>query len=147
MVVQTQPGVPTNWDACPTLHLTGCPIIPTSDYDIVAVLDGTDSAPPLAAETQAKPGFLWHGDVVGSFDGENWSGPNGVVNAADFQAVIFTFQDPNAGNATHVSVTDVHPVFFGGPHNNRLVSINDLLVIIKGFQGTEYAEPDLTLCP
>ncbi|MCH9002077.1 MAG: hypothetical protein IIC02_05835 [Planctomycetes bacterium] len=147
VVVQGQPGVPTNWDACPTLHLTGCPIIPTSDYDIVAVLDGTDSAPPLAAETQAKPGFLWHGDVVGSFDGENWSAPNGVVNAADFQAVLFTFQDPNAGNATHVSVTDVHPQFFGGPHNNRITSINDVLVIILGFQGREYPEPDLTLCP
>ncbi|MCH7913529.1 MAG: hypothetical protein IH856_10910, partial [Deltaproteobacteria bacterium] len=29
VVGPTRPAVPPNWDACPTLHLTGCPIIPT----------------------------------------------------------------------------------------------------------------------
>ena len=90
---------------------------------------------------------MWWGDVVGSFDGFEWTAPNGTVNADDYLSAIKTFIDPNAVNATHVSVTDVHPVFLGGPHNNRLVNINDVLLIIKGFQGEEYAEPDLTQCP
>ena len=144
VVAQTQPGAPTNWDDCPILHLTGCPIIPTTDYDIVAVLSGTDSDPPLSAKTQVKPGPLYHGDVVGGFDGAVWTPPNEVVNITDAQAAVLTFL--NASNATHVSITDVHPNLEGTP-NNRLVNINDVLVIILGFKGQEYPEPDLTLCP
>ena len=30
IVGPTQPALLPNWDACPTLHLTGCPIIPTA---------------------------------------------------------------------------------------------------------------------
>ncbi|MCH9002903.1 MAG: hypothetical protein IIC02_10050, partial [Planctomycetes bacterium] len=114
---------------------------------IVAISGGTDSAPPLAAATQAKPGVLWHGDAVGSFDGKDWSGPNGVVNFDDVTATIKTFIDPDAFNATHVSLTDVHPNLTPGPQINRLVNINDVLSIIKGFQGFEYPGPQIELCP
>ncbi|MCH9003271.1 MAG: hypothetical protein IIC02_11915, partial [Planctomycetes bacterium] len=48
----------------------------------------------------------------------------------------------------HVSLVDVHPQFFGGPHNNLLININDVLVMILGFQGNEYPVPDLAgTCP
>ncbi len=98
----------------------------------------------MAATTQAKPGTKWLGDVVGSFDGDVWSAPNGVVNITDAQAVIKTFV--KAPGAAHVSVTDVHPNL-GGVPNNRLVNANDILVVILGFKTNEYPEPDLTICP
>ncbi|MCH8148224.1 MAG: hypothetical protein IH987_09575, partial [Planctomycetes bacterium] len=156
VVGSTPPAVPPNWDACPTLHLTGCPIIPTSTYDIVVVDGSTESDPPLAAATQAKPGDKWHGDCVGNFTGPTgvppnvWTAPNGTTNADDFLAAIKTFQDPNAVNATHVSVTDMEPNL-NGTQINLLVNINDVFSIIRGFQGFAYNEgqggPDLTQCP
>ena len=72
IVGPTQPAAPPDWSGCPTLHLTGCPIIPTSTYEIAAVVDGLQSGPPLVADTQAKPGVKWHGDIFGFFDGIRW---------------------------------------------------------------------------
>ncbi len=156
IVGPTRPVTPPNWDACPTLHLTGCPIIPTSSYDIVTVDGGTVSEPPLVVATQIKPGAKWHGDCVGNFTGPTgdppnvWTSPNGTTNADDFLAAIMTFQDPNAVNATHVSVTDMEPNL-NGTQINLLVNINDVFSIIRGFQGFAYNEgqggPDLTQCP
>ena len=148
IVDPSRPSVPPNWDACPTLHLTGCPIIPTSIYDIVAMDGSLTSDPPLSAETQTKPGAKWHGDAVGFFDGDTntWTAPNLVVNADDFVAAIKTFQDPNASNATHVSVTDMVPNL-DGTQINLIVNINDVFSIIKGFQGNEYPGPQIELCP
>ena len=103
-------------------------------------------------DTQAKPGAKWIGDVVGNFSGppnNEWSRPNRVVNADDFVAALKTFQDPKAFNATHLSVTDVHPTQ-NGVQINRLVNANDIFFIIKGFQGFEYNQnndpTDLTQC-
>ncbi len=148
IVTTTKPASEPDWSACPTVHLTGCPIIPTTTYAIAAESGGQLSADALL-DTQAKPGVKWHGDVVGRFDGpsEAWTAPNANVNIDDAVAAIKTFQDINAFNATHVSVTDVHPVFVGGPHPNGLVTINDVAIIILGFQGFEYAAHDLTQCP
>ena len=128
---------------CPTLHLTGCPIIPTSSYDIVSVVGGLASGPPLVAETQALPADnKWWGDAVGVFNGAFWSGPQGVVGFDDVTASLRTFQDPTAINATHVSLTDIHPnrPDLGGisVHPNKLVSIDDVFSFIKAFQGDEY---------
>jgi len=148
LVTTTPPASPRNWDDCPTLHLTGCPIIPTSTYDMVIVSGGVESAPPLAAMTQAKPGDKWWGDCVGSFDTDTntWTPPQGTTNIDDALAGIFTFQDPNALNATHLSVVDVHPVMPPG-HPNQLININDVFQIILGFQGKEYAGFAIDLCP
>jgi len=157
--VTTAPGTAPNWDACPTLHLTGCPIIPTSDYDIEVVGGGV-----LAAQTQAlptgSPGKSW-GDVVGSFDpvADKWTPPDGLVSINDAVAAIKTFQNPSLVgpgcgtppcNATHVSVTDVHPAGFplqpwGTP--NQVVDINDVFAIILGFQGNAFPGPQLGNCP
>ena len=89
---------------------------------------------------------MWHGDGVGYFTGTKWTAPNGTTNFDDVVAAIKTFQDPNAINATHVSVTDMEPNL-DGTQINRLVNINDVLSIIKGFQGFEYPGSDLTQCP
>ncbi len=97
-------------------------------------------------DTQAKPGAKWHGDVVGFFDGAVWTPPNGTTSIDDAVSSIKTFQDPNALNATHLSVTDVHPNL-NGTTPNLIVSIADVFAIILGFQGQEYPGPDLTQCP
>jgi len=144
VVGPTRPAAAPNWDNCRTLHLTGCPVIPTSSYDVVAIA-GTSESTPLAAATQAKPGDKWHGDVVGFFDGSEWTAPQGIINIDDTVAAIKTFQDPNAFNATHVSVTDVHPNQ-NGTQINRVVNIDDVYVLILGFKGQEYPGTEVELC-
>ena len=104
------------------------------------------SDPPLSAATQAKPGDKWHGDCVGFFDGAVWTPPNGTTSIDDAVAAIKTFQDVNALNATHVSVTDMVPNL-NGMQINKIVNINDVFSIILGFQGQEYPGPDLAQCP
>ena len=65
-----------------------------------------------------------------------------MTNYDDVNASVRTFQNPNAINATHVSVTDLHPnrPDLGGNsvHPNKLVSIDDVFSLIKAFQGDEY---------
>ncbi|MCH8148859.1 MAG: hypothetical protein IH987_12815, partial [Planctomycetes bacterium] len=161
IVTATKPATAPDWTGCPTVHLTGCPIVPTTTYAIAIEVFGFMSDPALL-DTQAKPGVKWFGDVVGSFTGPTgsppnvWTAPNGTVNADDFVAAIKTLINANAFNATHLSLTDVHPVL-NGEQMNLLVNINDVLLIIAGFQGKTYGEvadpfpgsfvPDLTQCP
>ena len=51
---------------CTILHVTGCAIEPTSDYDVRAVA-GTSVSGPLPLQTQLKPGVKFWGDAVGFF--------------------------------------------------------------------------------
>ncbi|MCH8148425.1 MAG: hypothetical protein IH987_10590, partial [Planctomycetes bacterium] len=149
IVGRNRPTEPPNWSACDTVHLTGCPIIPTSTYDIVTIDDGSVSDPPLVAQTQALPGGgKWWGDAVGTFNGTEWTAPQGTANIDDAVAAIKTFQDPNACNATHVSVTDLHPITNDSNNQiNKLVNFNDVLQFIKGFQGEEYNGNLIADCP
>ena len=146
-----RPAFPPNWSACPVVHLTGCPIIPTSTYDIVAV-DGNDVFdPPLVAETQLRPeANKWWGDAVGAFNGAFWEDPQGVTNFDDVTASLRTLQTPAGIKATHTSVTDIHPnrPDLGGRsvHPNNLVSIDDVFSFIKVFQGEEYPGGELAGC-
>jgi len=163
LVTPTKPAIVPDWTACPIVHLTGCPIIPTSTYEIHAVSDqGEVSDTALVASTQALPtGSKWWGDCVGSFDpvAEAWTDPDGLVSINDAVAAIKTFQNPSAVglgcgtppcNATHVSVTDIHPAGFPGQPwgtPNQLVDINDVFAIILGFQGNEFPGPAIDQCP
>ncbi|MCH8147819.1 MAG: hypothetical protein IH987_07470 [Planctomycetes bacterium] len=146
VVAPNRPLAPPDWSACPTLHLTGCPIIPTSTYAIVVIDGSFQSDPFIGAATQAKPGLKWHGDVVGFLDGLAWTPPQGSVNIDDAVAAIKTYQNPGALNATHVSVTDVHPNLIG-TQINKTVNFDDVFVIVLGFKGFEYPGTDLDLCP
>ena len=124
-------------------HLTGCPIIPTSTYKIVAVVNGFESGPPMVVDTQTKPGDdEWWGDAVRMFTGANWTAPQGVSTFDDVNAALLTFKIPGAVNATHVSVMDIHPnrADIGGTsvHPNKLVSIDDVFSFIKAFQGDQF---------
>ena len=149
IVVPEQPAEARYWHDCPTLHLTGCPIIPTTTYAIETLNCGNYSG-PLVVQTQAKPGAKFWGDAVGSFEDGEWTPPQGVVSFEDVVAAIKTFQDPNAFNATHVSVTDVHPnrPDLGGisVHPNIQVNIDDVFQFVRCFQGEAYLGGQLELC-
>ena len=147
----TQPASEPNWAGCPIVHLTGCSVIPTTTYSIATVSAAGDVSDTLVAETQLRPDAdKWWGDSVGVFNGAFWSGPQGVCNFDDVNAALFTFKDSGAINATHVSVTDIHPnrPDLGGNsvHPNRLVSIDDVFQFIQAFQGAEYPGGNLAGC-
>ena len=150
--------VEPDWTGCATLHLTGCPIIPTTTYAIAVEAGGILSADGLF-DTQAKPSVKWYGDCVGFFTGTEWTAPNNQVNIDDAVAAIKTFQDRNKMpgcaaplcNATHVSVTDLEPNLTPDnavpPQINSIVNIADVFHFLLGFQGLDYPGPDLTQCP
>ena len=156
IVVPEQPSTAQNWILCPTLHLTGCPIIPTTTYWINTV--GCDHvSETLVAQTQARPTEdKWWGDAVGVFTGpvgnppNVWTAPQGVTNFDDVNAALLTFKNPGVLNATHVSVTDIHPnrPDLGGisVHPNLQVNIDDVFQFVRCFQGEEYLGGQLDLC-
>ena len=73
---------------------------------------------------------LFIGDCIGFFNGDIWTPPQGVTNHDDTTATLRTYQNRNA---THVSVTDLHPRVV-----NRVVNFDDVFVSIKAFQGYHY---------
>jgi len=150
VVTPTMPATPPDWSGCPVVHLTGCPIIPTSTYEVAVVQDPRVSN-PIAVQTQAKPSGKWWGDCVGFFDGTEWTPPQGFVAIDDTVAVIKTFQDPSAFNALHISRADLAPADptqpFPNNQINRVVNIDDAFMTILGFQGEPYPGPQLELCP
>ena len=130
-----------DWEAagCQTLHVTGCAIEPTSVYLVAAVNDDVES-PVLLVPTALQPanGNFW-GDIVGIFDGVEWTPPQGVLNIDDVFAVIKTFTGgpvvaPVPGSpVAHVSVSDVEP-----GNINTVVNIADVFQLIRAFQTEAY---------
>ena len=98
-------------------------------------------------------GKFW-GDVVGSFDGVSWSGPNVLVNVDDVVATIaFLTLKPGAPHVTVLDLAGGAPTFL-----NFDVNATDLQLVLEGFgsgtfpplalTGTGYpADGDVTQCP
>ena len=127
-------GSTRNWDACPALHIGDCGIVPVSEYTVVSVdADGISPTSLVVLTIRLPADNKWWGDVVGGFTGVFWTVPQGVTGFDDVTAELKTFQDPSAVNATHVSVTDIHPRLV-----NRIVNIDDVFFSIKAFQGDVY---------
>lgn len=125
-----------NWDGCPVLQIGDCGIVPVSDYRVWSVDSDGDSPTFLDVETIRQPGGKWYADCIGSFTGPPpnvWTQPNGTVGADDILAILKTFIDLTAFNATPVSVTDLHPQV-----PNRVVNIDDALYGIFAFHGRQY---------
>ncbi|MCH8243306.1 MAG: hypothetical protein IH897_11955, partial [Planctomycetes bacterium] len=122
---------------CQGLHVTGCPIEPTSDYDVQAVA-GANESDPLTVATILQPGGgkFW-GDTVGFFNGVEWTPPNLTTNIDDAVAIIKTWQGgpvvAPVGNVAHLSVADVDPGDI-----NTVVNFNDVFMVILAFQGNQY---------
>ena len=122
---------------CLTLHVTGCPIEPTSEYEVLAMVESATSD-PLVVTTAARPATgRWWGDVVGVFDGTSWTPPQGVANIDDAVVAIRTWQGGQViaptGNIAHLSVPDVEPA-----NINTVVNFADVLILIQAFQGQPY---------
>ena len=130
-----------DWDdaGCQTLHITGCPIEPTSEYDVQAVtVDATSVALNVSTALQPGGGKFW-GDTVGSFNGTEWTLAQGTTNIDDVMVAINTIQGgqvvaPTPGSTiAHLSVADVEP-----GNINTVVNFADVLILIKAFQGDVY---------
>ena len=130
-----------DWDdaGCLTLHVTGCPIEPTSGYEVRTVVGGNEST-ALTVPTALQPGSgrFW-GDTVGFFDGVEWTAAQGVSNITDALVAINTWQGgqvvaPVPGSTiAHLSIADVEP-----GNINTVVNFADVLILIRAFQGNMY---------
>ena len=117
----------------PVINITGCEIAPVAEFDLRASQDdGQSFLPPIALRTIPQPGGgkFW-GDACGSFNGVEWSAPQGVTNIDDAVCVIKTWQA--AEGAPDVPRTDMVP-----QEPNRVVNFNDVLFVIFAFQGDPY---------
>ena len=121
---------------CTVLHVTGCPIEPTSDYDVRAVA-GMSVSGPLPVSTILKPGVKFWGDTVGFFTGLTWTGPNGFTNIDDVVACIKTWQGgpvvAPAGAVAHLSVADLDPGDI-----NLVTNFNDVFTVVLAFIADPY---------
>ncbi len=121
---------------CTVLHVTGCPIEPTSNYDVRAA--GITVSAPLAVPTSLQPagGKFW-GDAVNDFNGVEWTPPNGFTNINDVVMAIMTWQGgpvvAPVGTVAHLSVADVEPGDI-----NLVVNFNDVFAIVIAFTGAPY---------
>ena len=124
---------------CTVLHVTGCPIEPTSGYDVRSVADLSVSG-PLAVPTSLQPaeGKFW-GDTVNDFNGVEWTAPNGVTNITDVVVAIRTFHGgavvaPIPGvPIAHLSVVDVDP-----GNINLVVNFDDVFKLVQAFIADPY---------
>lgn len=122
---------------CTVLHVTGCPIEPTSDYEVRAVA-GIDVTDPLTVSTILQPGQgkFW-GDTVNDFNGVEWTPPNGFTSMIDVVMVIFTWQGgpvvATDGVVAHLSVADMHPGDI-----NLVVNFDDVFIVLQAFVGDPY---------
>ena len=126
-----------DWDAagCQTLHITGCPIEPTSEYEVQAVAGGNASA-AVILPTQTQPGLAFWADVAGENACAGWCPPQGVTNFQDVQALIQTFQFGGGivgptSQVLHLSWADLE-----GGNNNAVVNIADVLIAILAWKQT-----------
>jgi len=117
----------------PVVHAGGCLISPVASYDVRATANaGASFTLPVTIHTINQPiEARWWGDTVGSFNGTEWTPPQGVTNIDDVVAIIRGWQVKP--NAPHNSVTDVEPQVL-----NRVININDAFQVILAFQGDPY---------
>lgn len=117
----------------PVVSITGCEIAPVAEFELRASPDdGQSFFPPISVRTIPQPGGgkFW-GDTCGSFDGTEWSAPQGITNIDDAVCVIKTFQEVES--APEVPRTDVEP-----QEPNRVVNFNDVLFVLFAFKGEPY---------
>ena len=117
----------------PVVSITGCEITPVAEFELSTSLDGGGSLlPPLALCTIFQPGEgkFW-GDVVGFFDGEKWTAPQGFTNFDDAFSVLKSWQ--MADGAPELPRADVEP-----QELNRVVNFNDVFLIVLAFQADPY---------
>jgi len=128
------------------VHVYGCPIIPTSRYEIYTNLPGPVETPiPFATRTVPTPALnsKLGGDIVGVNNGAEWTAPNSFSNVNDALALLAIVAGNGirpahaAANLRGVSAGD------GGCVNGQ-VNTGDLQMITQSISGFSYGPPSTT---
>ena len=128
IVVQAMPP-PRMWPEA-VVHVGDCEVAPFRIYAISATGDGISFSPRLVLGTTRSPQGKFWADLVGSFDGFDWSPPNGLLGVDDVSAMIkFITLKP----APHITVVDL-----SGQVPNWLINATDLQIVIGAFKGDPY---------
>ena len=104
-------------------------------------------------DTIARPEGKFWGDVVGGYDGSEWTAPNGLVNVDDVVAFINYKTGKPAPHLTAIELAGGPPSFV-----NFYLNVTDLGMILLGFRAAPYPplpfvldgypeSMDLTNCP
>jgi hypothetical protein len=111
----------------------GCDIVPVAAYAVRASVDGIYLSDAwLDIETIEKPGATrYWADIIGYFNGVEWTAPNGEVNFDDVVAAVKYFEsDPYKPHLTCVDLDAQYP--------NKVLNFADVFNIVLAFQGAEY---------
>ena len=118
-----------------------CPIVPAATYLIRSTPDGISFVDLPLKPTIARPNppKEW-ADVVGEFNGTEWTRPNREVNMDDVMASVQKFQ--RLETAPPLSWVDVDP-----EAPNAVLNFTDIFQIVQGFKGEPYPFSDPADCP
>jgi len=132
----------------PTVFVGDCAIGPVAHYEIVATLEGVVFSAPFAVSTIAEPDLnlkKW-GDVVGVFNGTQWTSPNRFTNVNDVQAVVVYIQ--HTGVLPAFQAVNVEAVSSNDPCLNDFVNTADVFMVVKAAIGETYPFiTDPAMCP
>ena len=133
-----EPFLSDTWPG--VVHVGDCAIVPAAAYEIRPTLDGTTLSDPLGISTIAQPVPKYWADVVGEFDGSEWSAPNAVVNMDDVMAGVQEFEQLET--APPLTWVDLDPEV-----PNGVLNFTDIFRIVQGFKGEPYPFSDPAGCP
>ena len=136
--VVSEPYFGDDWPA--VVHVGDCAIVPAATYRLRPTPDGNSFGAPAVVFTIAPPEPKHWADCVGSFQGDAWNSPDGVVNMDDVMAAVQKFiDDPNAPRLTWVDVDGEVP--------NVVLNFTDIFQIVQGFKSAPYPFRDPAMCP
>lgn len=129
-----------------SVYVADCGIVPVATYAVRVIADGwavadADSySQSSSVATTGRPWLQFWGDLVGQFNGTQWTAPDGIVNFTDISAAVAAFQDVDS--APHTTRMDLHP-----QTPNFVVNFSDINLIVKAFQSRAYPYSDPGGCP
>jgi hypothetical protein len=129
-----------DWSPYSLIHVGDCEVVPAAIYEIRSTPDGVTFGDPLMVGTTPEPAPKKWADCVGQLEGEEWSGPNGVVNMDDVMAAVQKFK--KLDTAPPLPWVDVD-----GEVPNAILNMADVFQIVQGFKGEAYPFSDPALCP
>ncbi len=136
--ITTTPFYTDGWPAI--VHVGDCWIVPAATYHVRATADEAVFSEDLELDTVSQPSPKYWCDAVGSYIGDEWTGPNGVVSMDDIMATIQMFQaSPSAPPLVWVDVDPQVP--------NKVVNMTDVMQMVGGFKGLPYPFSAPADCP
>ena len=137
-------GDPFFSDSWPAYVFIGdCQVVPVASYEVLPTPDGISFGDATVIATIAELDYTWPrpwGDLVGDFNGIEWTPPNGLTTFVDIVAVVYAFQ----GRETmpHWTRADLD-----GEVPNAIINMSDVQRVILAFSGQSYPYSDPADCP